>query len=512
MSRWPGVTHVGGFLVAAIGFGITRFVVAGTIDGPAGAPFAVAVVSMTVGLAFTIYGVVLAVGDFPRSYVVTVVRWTVLGVSLMVGVLALTVLGMAGGGGFAAPGGSRLLVANALLGGAVGGALTGDRAGLNRRQREEIELQAELGRVVNGLLRHEVLNATAVIDGYASLFDEEAPRESDVAAIRAATDRIEATVSDVGAVGRARGADSVTAVDLLPVLREELAAFRERYPEGDVSLSAPEGEVGVVADGRLRLLVGSFLSTAAARSESPSVEVGVSVDRHRVGLRADSAAVSPSDAGGAGDPAAGFDRRVLELLADHYGGDVLADPAGGTLTLELPRATGDATGGRFGITPAGVGAAVVAGALAGVLMGVLSQQFAGLLPVIGSLYGTFDPLVGWITHLFHSVVFAVVFAAGCAHLGPRVRGDADAAAAALGLAWGLLLWFVAAGFVMPVWLRLTGGSVAVPNLTAVGLLTHAAWGLTVGVLYPRLGDRFAADVRLEWLRAVVGRRFGDAFG
>lgn len=173
-------------------------------------------------------GVVLAVGDLSRAYLDTVVRWTLLGVSAMIGVFALTALGSTGHGlvGMDALRDSQLLVANVLLGGAVGGALTGDRAGLNRRQREEIELQAELAAIANGLLRHEVLNATSIIDGYASPFtDGDRPRDSDVAAIREATDRIETAVADIGEVGRARDSNPLEPIPLGPILREELGAF-----------------------------------------------------------------------------------------------------------------------------------------------------------------------------------------------------------------------------------------------------------------------------------------------
>lgn len=172
----PGrVVHPGGLAVALLGFGISRFVVAGTVQAGAMVPFSLAIVPLVVGLAFTVYGVVLALGDLSPTYVRTVVCWTFLGAAAMAAVLGLTALGASADmyGGLAILRDSQLLVSNTLLGGAVGGALTGDRAGLNRRHRNEIELQAELATVANALLRHEVLNATAIIDGYVSLFDKE---------------------------------------------------------------------------------------------------------------------------------------------------------------------------------------------------------------------------------------------------------------------------------------------------------------------------------------------------
>ena len=55
--------------------------------------------------------------------------------------------------------------------------------------------------------------------------------------------------------------------------------------------------------------------------------------------------------------------------------------------------------------------------------------------------------------------------------------------AVLGVAYGVAIWVVAAGFVMPVWLRALGVQAPVPNLTAAGLLGHVLWGATLGGLF-----------------------------
>lgn len=197
----------------------------------------------------------------------------------MVAVLALTAFGASDG--LETLRNSQLLVANALLGGAVGGALTGDRTGLNRRQREEIELQAELAHIANGLLRHEVLNATSIVNGYTSLFNSgEPPSETDVTAIREAADRIKTTVADVGEVGRARDSTSFRAMDLGSILHDEIDGFGERHPDSSVSVTVPEGRLDVLADHRLRLLLRKLLDLVAKRSDSPTLDIGVSVRHH----------------------------------------------------------------------------------------------------------------------------------------------------------------------------------------------------------------------------------------
>lgn len=96
-SKLSGIVHPGGLAVALVGFGITRFVVAGTVQAQAMVPFVIAVVPLVVGLVFTVYGVVLAVGDLPKAYTDTVVRWTFLGVAAMAAVLGLTAIGTPAG-------------------------------------------------------------------------------------------------------------------------------------------------------------------------------------------------------------------------------------------------------------------------------------------------------------------------------------------------------------------------------------------------------------------------------
>lgn len=441
----------------------------------------------------------------------------------MVAVLALTAFGASDG--LETLRNSQLLVANALLGGAVGGALTGDRTGLNRRQREEIELQAELAHIANGLLRHEVLNATSIVNGYTSLFNSgEPPSETDVTAIREAADRIKTTVADVGEVGRARDSTSFRAMDLGSILHDEIDAFGERHPDSSVSVTVPEGRLDVLADHRLRLLLRKLLDLVAKRSDSPTLDIGVSVRHHTVEIGIDvhdtssSGIDDPSE-----DPAVGFDHRIVDLLTAYYNGSVGihtvgsgtdpdSDPDGITstlsVTLELPRAMGDrTTTGRLGLSSTGLGSAIAVGVFAGIGMGVLSQQLSDLLPVIGALYDVPNPVVGWITHLLHSVVFALLFAAGYTHLRDRVPASRLLTGGLLDSGWGIALWFGAAGFVMPLWLRLAGVPTLLPNLTGIGLFTHLMWGVTVGVLYAPLRDRFSESDRLSRTRSLISNRF-----
>lgn len=53
---------------------------------------------------------------------------------------------------------------------------------------------------------------------------------------------------------------------------------------------------------------------------------------------------------------------------------------------------------------------------------------------------------------------------------------------AVGLAWSVALWLLAAGVVAPLWLQLLGISAPLPSLSVPALLTHLVWGLSLSLL------------------------------
>ena len=141
-------------------------------------------------------------------------------------------------------------------------------------------------------------------------------------------------------------------------------------------------------------------------------------------------------------------------------------------------------------------------------MGGVLHAATGSLAVIGALSGAQSSPAGWVAHLYHRAVFATVFVAVTA----TGRGAAAAASALgsvlLGLGYGFLLWVVAAGVVMGVWLNTVGVPASVPNLDAVSLVGHLVWGVAVGAL-ATTSDRVAAlqttgEVRESVVDAVTG--------
>jgi hypothetical protein len=129
-------------------------------------------------------------------------------------------------------------------------------------------------------------------------------------------------------------------------------------------------------------------------------------------------------------------------------------------------------------------ATVGAGVVGGVGFGLVLQFGMGAMPTIGSLYGQPNVLGGWIAHLVHSVIFAVIFVAAITRTGLRRYAGSGARIVGLGAAYGALLGVVTGAFVMPIWANaVAGAGMSVPSLSAPSYLGHLLFGALVGAVY-----------------------------
>jgi two-component system OmpR family sensor kinase len=509
-----------GLVIAAIGFFLTRFTVTlAVFDSPLRFVFA-GLVPLTLGLGLAAFGVALAVSDVDRGLVRTTATWCVIGAGTMLVLVVLTLVGATAGG---MPDlvslRSRTYLANFLIGGAVGGTLTGLYAGRNRRQQRDLRQQTNRLEVLNRLLRHEILNSLTAIRGYAALRGDDADRATEV--IDRRTDDIESTIEEVKYLTRTAGQSGGTgaSVDLASCLHSAVESVREAHPDATVTLGAVPDDVRVRANERVEQAFVHLLENAVVHSdrENPNVEVSVATTPTSVrvavaddgpGLPADQRRLlEDGDIGSFDDPKAGFGLNVVRLLVESYRGTIETSvtETGSTVTVVLPRAAGDGAGIQS--TPSDLTAVSVSGPrllvtvgaalLAGAIMGVATELLGGAVPVIGALYGVQSPVVGWFTHEFHSVVFGFVFA-GLLTAAPERFRESLPAAVGLGVGWSLLLWAGAAGVVMPIWLNLVGVQAPVPNLALTPLLTHLTWGVSIGLLVPLGFDRVTPLVERHW--------------
>lgn len=491
-----------GLLVAVIGFVLTRSTVAESTQFEGGvvafvlgpAPF------LLLGLGLTLVGVGLVVSSYDSRFVDIVALWTVLGVVAMVVVIVLTTAG-----GPMTNRESRLAV-NVLLGGAVGGLLTGVRSASTHRHRRSLARQTDRLTVLNRILRHEVLNKVNVIRGWADVSTDGGTDSLTIIDRNAA--HIDEAIEQVGVLAKTATAEAVRVeVDVGSLLETELDRLREHYPNAHVTVEG-DTDATVRATTGLRTVFRQLLENAVEHTgASPRVSVSVSVDEYAVavsieddgpGLPADQRALlEERSLPEYDDPSAGFGLTMVRLLLEHVGGAVDVDSPGrnrvagnggdtvtdgdtdrGTaITVSLPRA--DAVQPAAGVTPTALLRTGSIAVLAGVAMGLVLQATTGDIAVVGALYGVESGAIGWLTHLFHSVTFGLLFAALCAH--PRVDAlDRGPRTLLFALGFGVVLWVGAAGLVMPLWLRAVGVPAPLPTLSVAGLAGHLVWGATLG--------------------------------
>jgi len=497
-----------GLVVAGLGFFLTRFTVTLAVrDSPAAFVFG-GVLPLVLGLGLSAFGVALVVGEFDRGFVRTVTLWCLAGTGAMFVLVLLTLVGN-GSMGPLSSAGSRAYLSNFLIGGGVGGALTGVYAGRSNRQRHELEQQAARLDLVNRILRDRVLNALTVIRGRVEIA-ESRDGVGTAEVLSVIDDRsagVQQVVENMKHITRGGSDLSLDAVPVVPCVESGVDTVRETHPSADYDLRTDvPADLQVRANTMLDNLVAHLVENAVVYndSDSPRVKVAVTDTTDTVTISVgDNGPGLPErqldllDRGEIGsyeDRSTGFGLDLVRLLVRSYGGRTAATVTddGTTITLTLPRVSTD--GGVvtsqstdvLGLSPRRLSLAVGTSLAAAVVMGVPMQFLSGSVPVIGALYGVQNALVGWLTHGFHSVVFGLAYAAlvqtAPDHLSPRVRYYGVA------LGWSLALWLVAAGLVMPLWLSLVGIEASLPNLTVATLVGHLLWGGSLAVLY-RYGCR-----------------------
>lgn len=489
----------GGLVVAAVGFALTRYTVLESLRPDASlVGFLVSEApALVAGFGLTAFGVAVAISSRDPDRSRLIAGWCLLGTASMGGVIALT---YAANWPVALSTAESRLIANVLVGGAVGGTLTGVRSAATRRHRRDVARQADRLTVLNRLLRHEVLNKVNVVAGYATTGGSTADTAPDAwTVVRRHADAIDETIEDVGLLTESSTPQPVA---LAAKIREAADAVRAEHPDGVVELDAIP-EVTVRGVPHLDVLFEHLIENAVVHGdrERPTARVRVETDDPsgvvRVHVVDDGPGLPPAQqrlvrgavAPEEDDPQVGFGLAIVRLMLDDIGGDLsvetpVADGRGTALTVTLPRS--DAPTDRLGVAAGHLRRGVVAGLIAGAVMGLVMQFVADQMAVVGSLYGVGNVAVGWVTHQYHSVFFALLFVAATVSW---VHDTDTRRLVALGAGYGAVLWLVAAGLVMPLWLRAVGVPAPLPNLGLSSLLNHLLWGTVFGGVYAWLLGR-----------------------
>ena len=466
MGRHP---QYSGLVVAVIGFALTRFTVTLALYDDPVRFYLAGVLPLALGLGLAAFGVGLAVADVNPRLVRTTALWCVVGTSTMLVLVVLTLVGSSPDGmtDFASAR-SQTYLSNFLIGGSVGGTLTGLYASRNRRQRDRLRQQANRLVVLNRLLRDEVLNAVMAIRGFATAKNVERAETERV--IEEHSDAIEATIEEVKYLARetGQGTTAGTPQDLGAAISESVSTVTERHKTSAVAVGTVPDDVAVLANERLSQVFVHLLENAVVHGgdDSPTVEVTTTGSKVRVtvtdegpGLpESQRAILETGDIAEYDNPETGFGLNIVRLLVESYGGDLetTVDESGTAITVVLPRATdvsatlsatatpGSATGPAFPTLLVTLAAAVVAG----VTYGLASIALGGSIAGIGVFYGAPSMTVGWITHQFHSVVFGFMYLS-IVTLAPARFRERTLGYVGVGLAWGLVLWVVASGVIAP---------------------------------------------------------------
>ena len=515
----PRTSVICGLWVAAIGFFVTRFTVTlAAYDDPTRFLLG-GIVPLVLGLVLAAFGVALVVGSFEPRFILTTAAWTTIGAVTMFGLILLTVFG-------SNPEGIQALaairqntyLANFLIGGSVGGTLTGVYAALNNRYQLRLEQQANRLVVLNRILRDEMLNAVAVIRGNAEQVRAGAEPGSADRALALIEDRsaeIVSTIDEIKYLTQSVDATGTefSAIPLDQSVSDAVESARSQFPEATFEYDAGDAaDVSVWANSRLTFVLENLLENAVVHNdaERPRVDVELEAGEAQACFRitdngpglppAERATLERGEIEDLEDPASGFGLNLVRLLVEQYNGAVETTVSADGTTVEVALARAD---GRsppvtnpidvrsYGVDIDQLGVAIVAAVVAGGLMGLIIQGIAGVVPVIGALYGVKDPVVGWITHEFHSIVFGIIFA-GLVATAPTAYKGRLVGRVGIGILWGLFLYFFAAGVVMPLWLRLVGLPAPLPSLTPASFVGHTVWGVVLGVSY---------HVGLGWLES-----------
>jgi two-component system OmpR family sensor kinase len=491
-----------GVVIAVLAFALTRFFVAeamATSTSTVGfllgqGPFLVA------GLCITLVGVGLAISTVEPEYVGRVATWSILGVGLMVVVLASTLFDSALTGTASTPLDIRL-ISKILIGGLVGGTITGFAIARSRSHEAAISHQNQRLVLLNRLLRHHVLNKANIISGYSNSNADSPAFDTNI--LERSANHITETIEGVTELTQAQSRNDGPRMqsDLLTVVKEVIddtaGSSNDQRIEVDI---APENTI-FSTKGTERALC-HLLTYLRDRIQSTEASLSISTVKTNGSLglqfKSDASLLSPQDHSllnsaslpDYDDPNVGFELPMARLLLEQAGASITTTeepPAEwvDSITVWFPsRGASSRYNSRSLMRPPReLLLAATAGVAAGVVMGVFIQFAANQIAVIGALYASESAIVGWITHLFHSAVFGVVFAASCSIWIFDQWLESFWQYVALGALYSIVLWLVAASIVMPLWLTLAGSPTPVPSFRLWSLGGHLVWGVVLGALF-----------------------------
>jgi signal transduction histidine kinase len=289
----------------------------------------------------------LAESDLPVDDTWTVVRWS-LGGMIGFGVLAALTVGIRLAEGRA--------VGEAILGpivmgsgGGIGGGVAGIYYARANRAAREADHRRDALVFLNSHLRHNVLNATQVIQGYARIIGDrtDEPRTY-LDPIERRSDAIASLIDDMKELADLfSGERTPTSIDVSTVILREVEKARSTHEAATFEVDVPP-ELYVMATVAVSAVFANLIRNAIEHNDSaePTVTVTTERDRRTVsvhiaddgpGIRDDVKAHLFESAIESGE---GRGIALVKTLMNHYGGDVAVrdnDPRGTEVVVEFRR-------------------------------------------------------------------------------------------------------------------------------------------------------------------------------
>jgi signal transduction histidine kinase len=261
-------------------------------------------------------------------------------------------------------GGDPSRIAFYLSGNASIGATAGLLVGLydvqSRQKETELETVRDTFALANRLIRHDVLNAVSIIDGYADRLQGEDPDPEAAATIVEQAERIVTLIENVRALEEVADEDDGNrhSIALRETIEEHVDAVASAYPEARFDVEVP-ADLTVQAEEAIGTVFENVLVNAVKHNDQEQPRVTVTADA------ADDAVTIRIADNGPGIPSAqreavfeaermeagGLGLFLVKTLVEYYGGHVHVeenDPRGTVVVIRLPRppeprATLDAT-------------------------------------------------------------------------------------------------------------------------------------------------------------------------
>lgn len=131
---------------------------------------------------------------------------------------------------------------------------------------------------------------------------------------------------------------------------------------------------------------------------------------------------------------------------------------------------------------------IKSGALAGIIAGVVfgaMMGMMGMLPMIAKLLGGSSAIFGFALHLVFSAIIGGFFGLVLGHMALE-KGKGIL----LGLAYGLVWWFLGPLIIMPVWLGM-GLQLSIAGMTTAlpSLWGHLVYGFILGLVYAMMANK-----------------------